>query len=117
MRIISLTPQEMHHPIGIGRILSNTPVLIPLPHFRRDHILSCKEAKELRVLVKAVSAGNLLAKSLTKSPLIGHVPYVSIQDIAEISGLSISEINHITNLARAKMQTLTDIIAWAETRL
>lgn len=76
-----------------------------------------KAAKEFQDLVRAVSAGNLLAKSLTKSPLLGHVPYVSVQDIAEISRLSISEINLITNLARAKMQTLTDIIAWAETRL
>ncbi|MDH7602328.1 MAG: HDOD domain-containing protein [Armatimonadota bacterium] len=76
-----------------------------------------KAAKEFQDLARAVSAGNLLAKRLTKSPFVGHVPSVSVQDVAEISRLSISKIHHITNLVRAKMQTLTDIISWAEVRL
>ncbi len=65
-------------------------------------------------LARAVGAANLLAKRMSKSYIVGVSNDIGLDEIAEYTGLSVEELDHLTMSVRRRLGQCGDILAWGD---
>jgi len=71
-------------------------------------------AEEHQDLARAVQAGNLLAKRIAKSYIVGSNVEVGLKEVAETAGLRDDDMEYITTRVREGLQQCGDILAWGK---
>lgn len=73
-----------------------------------------EEAGDYEVVARAVSAGNLVAKRMSRNYLTGIPVEISNKEVADVAELSPDDIPMLIELMRPRLTQCKDIIAWGE---
>jgi HD-like signal output (HDOD) protein len=73
-----------------------------------------EEACDYQQLASAVCAGNLLAKRLEDSYLIGVRPNISLSDIARTAGMDAQGVNFVIDEVRIGLKRCGEILSWGK---
>lgn len=66
-------------------------------------------------LARAVGAGNMLAKRITRSYIVGVGNEISLEDVADYAGLSVDEMQYIVMAVRERMEQCSEMLSWSST--
>jgi HD-like signal output (HDOD) protein len=69
-------------------------------------------ACEYEDVARAVQAGNMLAKRMSKNYIVGMPVEISLKEVANVAGVPVTDMDFIVNMSRESLRQCEEIISW-----